>query len=142
MDRVYLLDHIFVFLMRRRPPRSTLTDALLPYATLFRSALARAAEHDAAVGLSPDDRTPDGGAVRRVVDRLCGVGAEVDHLVTGPLELCREVDLQLEPGVVGSDGDLHPVPSMSRWSPTAAPAGHASSTRRARRPASSSAVIS
>src|SRR3546814_8569755 len=53
-------------------------------------ALARAAEHDAAVGLSPDDRTPDGGADRRVVDRLCGVGAEVDHLVTGPLARSEE----------------------------------------------------
>src|SRR3546814_4592990 len=28
---------LFVFLMRRRPPRSTRTDTLLPYTTLFRS---------------------------------------------------------------------------------------------------------
>src|SRR3546814_1034285 len=28
---------VVFFLMRRRPPRSTLTDALLPYTTLFRS---------------------------------------------------------------------------------------------------------
>src|SRR3546814_18306324 len=28
---------MFVFLMIRRPPRSTLTDALFPYTTLFRS---------------------------------------------------------------------------------------------------------
>src|SRR3546814_4079474 len=88
-------------------------------------ALARAAEHDAAVGLSPDDRTPDGGADRRVVDRLCGVGAEVDHLVTGPLELGHEVDLKVVPGVVGSDGDLLPVPSLLLGCPTAAPVGHA-----------------
>src|SRR3546814_20520377 len=27
----------FFFLMRRRPPRSTLTDTLFPYTTLFRS---------------------------------------------------------------------------------------------------------
>src|SRR3546814_16858977 len=31
-------------LMIRRPPRSTLTDTLLPYTTLFRSALAVASE--------------------------------------------------------------------------------------------------
>src|SRR3546814_7097340 len=30
--------YLFFFLMRRRPPRSTRTDTLLPYTTLFRSA--------------------------------------------------------------------------------------------------------
>src|SRR3546814_11369744 len=29
--------HLFFFLMIRRPPRSTLTDTLFPYTTLFRS---------------------------------------------------------------------------------------------------------
>src|SRR3546814_18766265 len=29
--------HCFFFLMRRRPPRSTRTDTLFPYTTLFRS---------------------------------------------------------------------------------------------------------
>src|SRR3546814_9622181 len=29
--------HVFVFLMIRRPPRSTRTDTLFPYTTLFRS---------------------------------------------------------------------------------------------------------
>src|SRR3546814_15002435 len=32
-----LLYHIFFFLMIRRPPRSTRTDTLFPYTTLFRS---------------------------------------------------------------------------------------------------------
>src|SRR3546814_20046397 len=32
-------DFIFFFLMIRRPPRSTRTDTLFPYTTLFRSAL-------------------------------------------------------------------------------------------------------
>src|SRR3546814_5806131 len=31
------LDHLFFFLMIRRPPRSTRTDTLFPYTTLFRS---------------------------------------------------------------------------------------------------------
>src|SRR3546814_7348575 len=35
-DRVYFL--VFVFLRLRRPPRSTRTDTLFPYTTLFRSA--------------------------------------------------------------------------------------------------------
>src|SRR3546814_3335892 len=34
---------LFFFLMIRRPPRSTRTDTLFPYTTLFRSALQRAA---------------------------------------------------------------------------------------------------
>src|SRR3546814_18644194 len=34
----------FFFLMIRRPPRSTRTDTLFPYTTLFRSPLAKGAE--------------------------------------------------------------------------------------------------
>src|SRR3546814_20356441 len=34
---MYMLSMIFFFLMRRRPPRSTRTDTLFPYTTLFRS---------------------------------------------------------------------------------------------------------
>src|SRR3546814_17174186 len=38
---LYLYDccHMFFFLMIRRPPRSTRTDTLFPYTTLFRSPL-------------------------------------------------------------------------------------------------------
>src|SRR3546814_21152937 len=35
----FLLSRFFFFLMIRRPPRSTRTDTLFPYTTLFRSAL-------------------------------------------------------------------------------------------------------
>src|SRR3546814_16317727 len=34
---VYCVLHLFFFVMIRRPPRSTRTDTLLPYTTLFRS---------------------------------------------------------------------------------------------------------
>src|SRR3546814_18564557 len=34
---VMLVEYCFVFLMIRRPPRSTRTDTLFPYTTLFRS---------------------------------------------------------------------------------------------------------
>src|SRR3546814_18695291 len=34
---VHYVDMFFFFLMIRRPPRSTLTDTLFPYTTLFRS---------------------------------------------------------------------------------------------------------
>src|SRR3546814_20631807 len=38
-------DLYFVFLMTRRPPRSTRTDTLFPYTTLFRSAVAELVGH-------------------------------------------------------------------------------------------------
>src|SRR3546814_16836873 len=40
MTICYMLDYVFMlfcFLMFRRPPRSTRTDTLFPYTTLFRS---------------------------------------------------------------------------------------------------------
>src|SRR3546814_2943243 len=41
----------FFFLMIRRPPRSTRTDTLFPYTTLFRSPRERAAVHESALPL-------------------------------------------------------------------------------------------
>src|SRR3546814_10017359 len=38
---MYVMYLLFFFLMLRRPPRSTRTDTLFPYTTLFRSSLAR-----------------------------------------------------------------------------------------------------
>src|SRR3546814_15742552 len=37
IDLLYILCYLFFFLMIRRPPRSTRTDTLFPYTTLFRS---------------------------------------------------------------------------------------------------------
>src|SRR3546814_10275513 len=52
---------VFFFLMIRRPPRSTRTDTLFPYTTLFRSAAPRRAER-------PEHRDPQWreGRARRV----------------------------------------------------------------------------
>src|SRR3546814_16047868 len=44
---MYLCCDVFFFLMIRRPPRSTRTDTLFPYTTLFRSPAVRE------VGLDP-----------------------------------------------------------------------------------------
>src|SRR3546814_20114177 len=57
---------VLVFLMIRRPPRSTRTDTRFPYTTLFRSLLARHGEegpHDpgATVGRFADLAGPLGG---------------------------------------------------------------------------------
>src|SRR3546814_11041426 len=59
---VYTMS-LFFFLIIRRPPRSTRTDTLFPYTTLFRSHL------------------PDLGvnAQRRFGDREIHIGADVEH---------------------------------------------------------------
>src|SRR3546814_12640724 len=61
-------SYLFFFLMIRRPPRSTRTDTLLPYTTLFRSAGFR-------------DRWRRGGGAGSSVDFL--VGDRVDRHAVG-----------------------------------------------------------
>src|SRR3546814_14533997 len=39
LSELFLLCYVFFFLMIRRPPRSTRSDTLFPYTTLFRSML-------------------------------------------------------------------------------------------------------
>src|SRR3546814_9411809 len=55
---------VFFFLMIRRPPRSTRTDTLFPYTTLFRSAGCRADDEEVArcayPGARGSRRDPDG----------------------------------------------------------------------------------
>src|SRR3546814_15512016 len=66
--RAICVFYIIFFLMIRRPPRSTRTDTLFPYTTLFRSP-----------GLGP-------GAVTRAVSTLCsycGVGCRLNLHVSG-----------------------------------------------------------
>src|SRR3546814_2679677 len=55
---------LFCFLMIRRPPRSTRTDTLFPYTTLFRSATSAGRDRDAG-----DFRAA--GRCRRAVDTRC-----------------------------------------------------------------------
>src|SRR3546814_993792 len=66
----------FFFLMIRRPPRSTRTDTLFPYTTLFRSA-ARDWPTRAAIGdsnRSPGEALPTGHAYRVRNQRSFGAG--------------------------------------------------------------------
>src|SRR3546814_5196803 len=59
--------------MRRRPPRSTRTDTLFPYTTLFRSAVREALENQPNLTLfqqEVEDLIVEGGAVRGIVTRL------------------------------------------------------------------------
>src|SRR3546814_11426102 len=68
-DYIYCLitTTSFFFLMIRRPPRSTRTDTLFPYTTLFRSSDVEALAHFLA-GLEI------GNAFGRDIDRIAGAG--------------------------------------------------------------------
>src|SRR3546814_9756799 len=87
---------MFVFLMIRRPPRSTRTDTLFPYSTLFRSAdrwrvrLVRAGDCHVAAGaggmtagliLAVDPGTTQSGWVIFDGQRVRSSGTEPNHVV-------------------------------------------------------------
>src|SRR3546814_6919143 len=57
---------LFFFLMIRRPPRSTRTDTLFPYTTLFRSHASRSRKSGTALFATQSDRLPQdrSGALR------------------------------------------------------------------------------
>src|SRR3546814_6258046 len=70
-----MISYLFFFLMIRRPPRSTRTDTLFPYTTLFRSAEAGARIEHSIVNADAD---PDIGnlATSRSFDAISGsIGA-------------------------------------------------------------------
>src|SRR3546814_15099245 len=50
---LYQLVHSFIFLMLRRPPRSTRTDTLFPYTTLCRSLAAMMISRESFVKIAP-----------------------------------------------------------------------------------------
>src|SRR3546814_7199846 len=56
---------MFLFLMIRRPPRSTRTDTLFPYTTLFRSSFAPRCRILPSTSLSSTHPAPSG------IDRIC-----------------------------------------------------------------------
>src|SRR3546814_17982965 len=63
---LYLYMFILFFLMIRRPPRSTRTDTLFPYTTLFRSRSRRAERRDRDHGRRCGDRSGHHRRPRRV----------------------------------------------------------------------------
>src|SRR3546814_17721122 len=70
---LYLLSCIFFFLMIRRPPRSTRTDTLFPYTTLFRSLIS--SERSAPPAVGPGVRSAEGGRRRgRAFVRILRIG--------------------------------------------------------------------
>src|SRR3546814_18198759 len=82
------LMYLFFFLMTRRPPRSTRTDTLFPYTTLFRSLGVGADVRQAAVGLRGQGRS---GMVERGLGQLGTTGAQAARVELG--ESLRRGDL-------------------------------------------------
>src|SRR3546814_17520676 len=83
-DFLYFLLSVFFFLRIRRPPRSTRTDTLFPYTTLFRSRLWFA------LGMGAEGwRTPDGAAPdRRRHDPAAGAGDAFRRVMGRRIRLC------------------------------------------------------
>src|SRR3546814_18155576 len=97
------VDSMFIFLMIRRPPRSTRTDTLVPYTTLFRSV--PDLDEAGAVRVRAARRTAsDVGAVIVEDLRAGPAGAGVTH---SP-EVVRGRDA--DDALVGQPGDLLPQP--------------------------------
>src|SRR3546814_7811406 len=84
--------YIFFFLMIRRPPRSTRTDTLFPYTTLFRSIEGRSSSrrYPLLADWPADWRAifcggRRSGLLKRALQRMLTLARDVDHL--GPLAL-------------------------------------------------------
>src|SRR3546814_8430468 len=102
--------------MKRRPPRSTRTDTLFPYTTLFRAALARRDVCDGTTWRVVSARLTAGeAAVRGLLplggkDRAARVGRRTDEAAIRPgLEIFDGIDDSAaelsvgRPGAVGAD---------------------------------------
>src|SRR3546814_15784614 len=79
----YYFSFFFFFLMIRRPPRSTRTDTLFPYTTLFRSTCWRARERTAR------PRRVNRDSTGRVVALLVAAGRGARSGLNGPKQYHR-----------------------------------------------------
>src|SRR3546814_18627975 len=92
--------HFFFFLMIRRPPRSTRTDTLFPYTTLFRSLDQAVPPHrlPSADIIDPDLDQP----AARAEDRLCS-----SVLDSGACVCCRIYHMDLPLAMLRQIGRAH-----------------------------------
>src|SRR3546814_17800226 len=90
----FVVFDYFFFLMIRRPPRSTRTDTLFPYTTLFRSVVEKA-------------KTAGVDGVGHLLDAFVEGAERVMHRV-GDAESLDDVDHRGPIGGLGGLGDLGP----------------------------------
>src|SRR3546814_15365565 len=91
-----LIILFFFFLMIRRPPRSTRTDTLLPYTTLFRSA-----------SKAPCHRTSASNLAPMVLDPRVHFAARYEPILRVCLERNRFVSTRYEYPSVRAHWDIH-----------------------------------
>src|SRR3546814_16943014 len=94
----YMFKSFFFFLMRLRPPRSTRTDTLFPYTTLFQSAPARRADREGSAAASLHRLE-----LRDDLGHLIGEDHALDLLADDPLA----VDQKGFGHARRTEGDLH-----------------------------------
>src|SRR3546814_19258423 len=80
--------------MRRPPPRSTRTDTLFPYTTLFRASLATVSPAGVVTGVGAGDVTITGTLKDTSV---CGAHCSASRTITVTAAVC-EIPLQMSPG--------------------------------------------
>src|SRR3546814_11874657 len=108
---ILVCDVMFFFLMIRRPPRSTRTDTLFPYTTLFRSPLKALADR-------AEDKTFLSLFIRQLV-RADGkpISVQEERLIEDGINAVMKLpvaDRRLEERSVGKEGVST---CRSRWSP-------------------------
>src|SRR3546814_7531139 len=91
--------------MIRRPPRSTRTDTLFPYTTLFRSA----------VRSTGGDAVGEFVSIIRIIDACRAFGAQIRNLVVLLAQPLNKRRLEFDGGMVGSDGDTHGCSDPVCW---------------------------
>src|SRR3546814_2672215 len=114
----FVFFFLFFFLMIRRPPRSTLTDTLFPYTTLFRSFVVAFLRYPA-VRLDPEpglvafgDDVDDARERIGTIDRRCATGDDLDAVdeVVGDAAEADPVRLRaVRDGTAPVDQDQRPV---------------------------------
>src|SRR3546814_21098280 len=99
---VFDVVDIFFFLVIRRPPRSTRTDTLFPYTTLFRSPVARSAK--AALPVFKQYRETDGRFHFKLVDgdRVLLISRGFDS----PKDAGQKIAALKRDGFAGPDADM------------------------------------
>src|SRR3546814_12069247 len=106
--------------MKRRPPRSTRTDTLFPYTTLFRSTNVSPSEAKARISIRFNDRHSGAGLVERIRAIVESEGGELlakisgEPFLTPPGEFSDMIAAAitqptgLEPELSRSGGTAHP----------------------------------
>src|SRR3546814_9443916 len=74
-----MLLFFFFFLMIRRPPRSTRTDTLFPYTTLFRSVRSRGARMSLSTRVPTPSSWPPGNHGKRTANSASAVNRSEEH---------------------------------------------------------------